>query len=287
MFYRWLIVLSRLVGLWLVRAAAAVVAAGYFVLLPRRRRASVARYRALFPGRSPRFALGCAWRQYQDFARVYADRLEVERRADVRFDCEGQEHLVEARAAGRGAILLMSHVGRWELSARLLGQRYPELTLLMGGMPDGRARGGVDEAIRAAGVGVVTVADGQEQPLDILAAAQVLRKGAAIALAADRAAGEARRIVRPFLGRHVAVPAAPFALAATSGAPLLVVFAVKLGPRHYRFTCHPPIAVTGQTHAEREAAMAQAATAYLEKLREVVRAYPEQWHDFGALSPGG
>jgi lauroyl/myristoyl acyltransferase len=143
----------------------------------------------------------------------------------------------------------------------------------------------VDEAIRAAGMGVVTVPDGQEQPLGILAAAQRLRQGAAIALAADRAAGEARRIVRPFLGGQMAVPAAPFALAATSGAPLFVVFAVKLGPRHYRFTCHPPIAVTGRTHAEREAAMAQAATAYLERLRDVVRAHPEQWHDFGAQLP--
>jgi lauroyl/myristoyl acyltransferase len=279
--YRFLARISRFVGLWIVRVFAAIVAAGFFVLLPRRRRASVAFYRALFPERSRFAAVACAWRQYQDFARLYTERLEIERRKDIRFDSEGEQHLAEAKAAGRGAILLMSHFGRWEIGARLLGKRHPGLTLVMGGLDDGGARAGVDRDLRTAGVDVVTVPGGQGQPFDILQAVQSLRKGGVVSLAADRAYGEARMVNLPFLGHEVAVTAAPFALALVSQAPLLIVFAVKLGPRHYRFTCDAPITLTAPNRADREKVMEEAATVYLARLHEMARAHPEQWQTFG------
>ena len=286
MFYRFLVAVSRVAGLWLVRVSAAVIAAGYFVLLPRRRRASVSFYRALFPERSPLAALACAWRQYLDFASIYTERLEVERRSDIRFDREGEQHLDAARAAGHGAILLMSHFGRWEIGARLLGKRHPGLTLMMGGLADGGARGGVDSDLRAAGIEVVTVPGGQGRPLDILQALQCLREGGVVSLAADRGYGAARKLRLPFLGHEVEVTVAPFALALASGAPILLVFAVKLGARHYRFICDPPLQLSAPTRRDREPAMAQAATAYLARLHEMARAYPEQWQTFGAfLSP--
>jgi lauroyl/myristoyl acyltransferase len=279
--YRFLVWWSRIVGLWLLRVTAAIIAGGYFVLLPRRLAGSVRFYRALFPERSGAYAWLCAWRQYQDFARLYSERLEIERRADVRFESEGEQKLTAAKTEGRGAILLMSHFGRWEIGARLLARKYGELTLVMGGTENGGARGGVDADLRTAGVGVVTVPAGQGQALDILQAVQALRAGGIVSLAADRAYGDARMLQLPFLGRMVSITAAPFALALASGAPLLVVFAVKLGPRHYRFTCDDPITLRAASREDRQRVMAAAGAAYLERLRAMARAYPEQWQTFG------
>ena len=104
--YRFLARLSRFVGLWLMRVTAAIVATGYFILLPRQRSHSVHFYRALFPERSAWHAFRCAWRQYQDFARLYGERLELERRPDVRIESDSERKLMETRAAGRGAILV-------------------------------------------------------------------------------------------------------------------------------------------------------------------------------------
>ncbi len=281
--YRLLSRLSRLAGLWVVGAMAAIVAAGYFLFLPRRRRGSLRFYRALFPERSALHAWRCAWRQYQDFARLYSERLEVDRRDDIHFESVGEQHLAEARAAGHGAILLMSHFGRWEIGARLLGRREPGLTLVMGGQAQGRTRAGVDQALRQAGLDVVTVPAGQGQAFDILQAVQALRGGGVVSLAADRADGEARMLRLPFLGQHCDVAAAPFALALVSGAPLLVVFAVKLGPRHYRFSCDAPLTLRAPTRADRELVMEEAAAAYLVRLRELARAHPEQWQTFGGF----
>jgi lauroyl/myristoyl acyltransferase len=280
-FYRYLAVLSRYVGLWLVGVTAAVVAAGYFVLLPRRLGHSVRFYRALFPERSALHAFLCAWRQYQDFAALHRERLEIERRIDVRLDSEGECKLARAKAEGRGAILVMSHFGRWEIGARLLARRQEGLTLVMGGMASGGARAGVDRDLRAAGLDVRTVSAGQGQAFDILQASQILRAGGIVSLSADRAFGDARMLRLPFLSHVVSVAAAPFALALASGAPLLVVFVVKIGRRHYRLICDDPITLTALDRGDRPKVMETAALAYLQRLHDMMEAYPEQWQTFG------
>jgi lauroyl/myristoyl acyltransferase len=272
--------LSKLVGLWPVRFTASLVAAGYFVCFSRRRRHSIRFYRGLFPERSRWFATRCAWRQFQDFARLYSERLEVERRNDISFERDGDDHVAKAKAAGRGVILLMSHFGRWEIGARLLAEHHRELTLVMGGQVGGQARAGVDRDLRNAGVDVVTVPEGQGQSFDILQAVEVLRQGGIVSLAADRVFGDARRLRMPFLGHAVGVAAAPFALALVSGAPLLTVFAMRTGTRRYRFVSEPPMVLSAASRRERQAVMEKAAAAYLDRLQAVVKSYPEQWQTF-------
>jgi lauroyl/myristoyl acyltransferase len=281
LFYRILIRLSRVFGLWLIKIVATFVAAGYFLFLPRRTWHGVRFYRALFPQRGLLAGIWCAWRQYQDFASVYSERLEIERRSDIRFESHGDAFLAEAKAGGRGVILLMSHFGRWEIGARLLSRRHTGVTLVMGGEDDGGARAGVDRDLRDAGLGVVTIPAGEGKAFDILAAVQVLRQGGIVSLAADRAFGDARVLRMPFLGHTVAVAAAPFALALVSGAPLIPVFAVKVGPRHYRFRSHAPLSLVAPNRQARQSALEGAAAAYLDQLRAMIEAYPEQWQSFG------
>jgi lauroyl/myristoyl acyltransferase len=281
LFYKALTQVSRVVGLWLVRVVAAIVAAGYFLVLPRRTLHAIRFYRALFPDRGLGSAIVLAWRQYQDFASVYSERLEVERRPDIRFESQGDSFLAETKSAGRGVILLMSHFGRWEIGARLLSKRHDGVTLVMGGEDAGNARAGVDRDLRDAGLGVVTVPAGEGKAFDILAAVQVLRQGGIVSLAADRAFGDARMLRMPFVGHTVEVAAAPFALAMVSGAPLLTVFAVKVGRRHYRFVCNAPATLSAPDRKARQPVLEAAAAAYLEQLRAMIRAYPEQWQSFG------
>jgi len=279
--YRVLAWLSRLGGLWILRVFAAIVATGYFLFLPRRLVQSIHFYRALFPDRSTLHALGCAWRQYQDFACVYSERLEIDCRSDVTFERDGEQYLTQARQAGRGVIVLMSHFGRWEIGARLLAKNQQGVTLVMGGQKEGGARAGVDQDLRGAGVGVVTIPEGQGQAFDILEALKGLREGGIVSLAADRAYGDARVLRMPFLGGFAAVAAAPFALALISGAPLLTVFSVRLGPRRYRFVSDPPITLHAASRCERQAVMERAAAAYLQRLQAMTKAHPEQWQTFG------
>jgi len=62
-----------------------------------------------------------------------------------------------------------------------------------------------------------------------------------------------------------------------------VAFAVKLGPRHYRFTCDAPVTLAAPSRADRQRVVEAAASAYLVRLADMVRAHPEQWQSFGAF----
>jgi len=287
-FYRVLVAASRWAGLWVVSLFASIIAAFYFLFLPRRTGHSVRLYRALFPERGGWHAYGCAWRQYQDFARIYTERLEVERITTIGYESEGHEYIEQAVADKRGAILLMSHFGRWEIAARLLARDRHPMTLMMGAQQETNPNKRVAMDLKGDGVGVVAVSEGQGQPFDVLEAVDGIRNGGVVSLSGDRAWGNPRVLRLPFLGKEVAVPVAPFVLALVTGAPLLTVFACRTGPGRYRFTCSRPRYLKARARNERDAILRGAAQEYLAELESMMRAYPEQWQTFGPflLEPG-
>jgi len=280
-FYRALGRVSRWVGLWIVTVVAFFVASGYFVLFPRRLAHSVRTYRALFPDRGFWHGLVCAWRQYQDFAHVYTERLQLDRGASLTYESEGEQHLLDAQAKGQGAILLMSHFGRWEIASRLWAREHPAFTIHMGVRSAHVHDDEVADSLRKDGVNVVAVSNGPQQASQILDPFWAIRHGDIVSLAGDRAPSGARVLDVPFLGGHAPVNAAPFMLALVTGAPLLTVFAYRIGRRRYRIVCKPPRHVQAAARAQRNATLEQEATAYVEHLVEMMRAHPEQWHTFG------
>ena len=120
-FYRCLMFLAKRFGTWVFLPIAWPVATGYFLFFPRRVAVSVRFYRTLFPGRSRLYPLWCAWQQYHRFVHVFLDRFLLKEGEDLQTVHEGWEHLTTAAESGRGGIILMSHVGSWEIAAQLLG----------------------------------------------------------------------------------------------------------------------------------------------------------------------
>ena len=130
-FYAILTALSKIFGTWLFALTARGIAAGYFFLFPRRAAVSAHFYRTLFPDRNRLYAWWCAWRQFQNFTTVFLDRYLLHDSGAITYTFEGREHLIEAVRQGRGGILLMSHMGNWEVAARLLRSNIPDLRLML------------------------------------------------------------------------------------------------------------------------------------------------------------
>jgi predicted LPLAT superfamily acyltransferase len=288
-FYRILVCLARRFGLAPVRVLARGVAAGYFFLFPVRVAASRRFYRDLFPGRGAFFALCCAWRQFQQFAEVFADRLRLEGFGPLVYRCEGLDTLADARNAGQGAVLLMSHLGNWEVAARVLKRHLPglELMLFMGAEPGEQIEGLQKASVRTSHIKVVGVGPQTASPLEIVEAVRFLRRGGFVSMAGDRVwqAGQSTVAV-DFLGRPAALPRAPFHLAAATGAPLFVFFALREAPGRFLFEARqiPPSAQAPAVR--REAAVRRAAQAYADLLAVAVRRHPFQWHHFVPLDCG-
>jgi predicted LPLAT superfamily acyltransferase len=239
-------------------------------------------YRALFPRRHWIYHLWCTFRQFIDFTHVFRDRLLLAGDGTITTDFDGWERLRDAMG-GSGGILLMSHMGNWEVAARLLKKTLPDLRLLlfMGVKQKEQIEGMQKLAVRQSDIRIVGVDASGGSPLDIVEGIRFLRGGGLVSLTGDRIwQGEQRALAVRFLGRMVRLPAAPYVLALTAGVPVFVFFALRTGPRHYHFSASPPIFVSAIDRRQREAAMAMAAQQYADLLEDAVRRHPFQWHHF-------
>ena len=290
LFYRTLTVLARALGLGPVRLVARGVAAGYFFLFPARVAVGVRFYRSLFPDRGALFALGCTWRQFQEFTHVFVDRLRLQGFGALSYRFDGLERLAAAQAAGRGAVLLMSHLGNWEVAAHLLKRCLPGLSLMlyMGARPGEQIEGLQKTALRAGGVRVVGVAPQGGSPMDILEAVRFLRAGGFVSMAGDLVWHPAQSTLAvDFLGRRVALPRAPFHLAAVTGTPLFIFFALREAPGRFVFWAGQVQEPAAGTPGGRKDSPDRAAQAYADRLADTLRRYPFQWHHFAPLTAAG
>lgn len=272
---------ARLFGPWIFAFVSRIIAAGYFLFSPgvgESRRL----YAALFPDRSPAYHLWCTFRQYQNFTTIHFDRFLGNQGQAARFTCHGEEGL-QARLQQGGAILLMSHLGNWEMAARLLMEQHRDLQLLL--YMGIKEKEGVErtqkEELQRAGVRIIGVDQGQTSPLTAVEGIRVLQSGGLVSLTGDRVWRPDQRCVPvDFLGQRAMIPEAPFIFALVSGAPIFVFFAFRTGTNGYRFTFSEPITIRPGGRKERQGVIAEAAQGYADLLAAALRAHPFAWYHF-------
>ena len=90
--------------------------------------------RALSRQRGALYHLWCTFRQYQNFTTIHLDRFLARPDGQPSFTSQGWQKL-ESVIGSQGGVLLMSHLGNWEMAARLLqttGEPTCKLLLYMG-----------------------------------------------------------------------------------------------------------------------------------------------------------
>jgi len=286
LFYRAIIFLKNHCGRWIFLLFAWHVATGYFLLFPRRVAVSVRFYRRLFPEGGRLYPLWCAWRQYHHFVHVFLDRLLLTEEAKIATTYEGWEHIAAAARSGQGGIILMSHVGSWEIAAQLLGRygrKLPDLRLMLylGEKHREQIERRQKKSVEQSGIRIVAVPEDGGSPLDILEGLNFLKGGGLVSLTGDRLwGGEQRTVTVRFAGGEARIPEIPYTLALLSGAPLLIFFVYRTGRGRYHFLTKPPLYVLAASRLERRKAIESAAQAYADLLAETVRAHPYEWYHF-------
>ena len=282
-FYKALVTLSRLTGPWLFSLVSSGIAAGYFLFCPGRVSVGLHFYAALFPRRGRAYHLWCTWRQFQNFTTVFLDRFRMQAAAGIRYTFQGEQTLQAIIDKGNGGILLMSHMGNWEVAARRLQQNLAGLRLLL--YMGARARQEIEslqkETVASSGIDILGVDETGGSPLDIIDGVRFLRTGGIVSMTGDVLWRDDQAAVEvPFLGKNVRLPEAPFALAMVSGAPLVIFFALRTGQGQYHFQAAEPIFIDKTDRRNRSAAIQAAARSYAALLEDAVRAHPDQWYHF-------
>lgn len=284
LFYKFISLLSRVTGLWIVSASAWVIVAAYFILLPGRTRSSVRFYRAVYPERGLLFHVLCAWRQYHHFSTLFVDRLRFEKKGGLKWVGQGLEYLSSAAKKGEYGILLTSHFGNWEAAARGLQALDLRILLYMGIRQYEQIEAQIKQDLADHGITIVAVSKDSAAQFEGLEGLNFLKSKGFVAMAGDLLWNSAQKSVAVKFFRHdVLLPKAPYVFALVTGVPVFVFFVVRTGKASYRIVAHPPVYVKAVSRDQRESAMQQAAQRYADLLEQAVREHPEHWYHFTPL----
>jgi len=279
--YRLLVRVAELCGSWLFVVVSRIIATGFFVFssrVPESRRF----YAALYPDKGKLYHLWCTFRQYQNFTTIHFDRFLKNQTQAVTFTSTGWDRL-EAVIGYQGGILLMSHLGNWEMAATLLKQQREDLQLLLYmGVKEKEGLERMQKAdLRKSGVTIIGADPENNSPFSAVEGIRFLRNGGIVSMAGDIVWRSDQRKVRVrFLGHNAYIPEAPFIFALVSGAPLFAFFAFRTGKNSYHFTLSDPITIQAKFRQNRAAAITRAAQQYAQLLEQALRQHPFEWYHF-------
>ncbi len=225
-----------------------------------------------FPEMEPAARERLLARHYAELGRAAAEyphlgRLVRAPRDEVFAAYEGEAHLHEAAARGRGVLLVTGHFGNFELLGASIGRLHPVDFVFR--PPSNPGAGRWLLSVRAAaGVGQLTTSGGIKRVF------QALRAGRWVALLGDQ---DARRegVFVPFLGRTASTPAGPARIALATGAPIVFGAIHRAGDGRHCVRIAPPIVPEGDPRDE--AAVRALTLRHTQALEAAVRAHPEAW----------
>jgi predicted LPLAT superfamily acyltransferase len=199
---------------------------------------------------------------------------------DIRFIHQGSEHLFRLAEEKRGAILIGSHLGSFDMMRLLAGRHGLVVNVLMFTKNAERITAFLHNLDPESRVRVIAL-----DPSSMRTAFEIkqcLDRGEFVGILGDRIwpADRAHRELLPFFGQPAPFSLRPFLLAGVLGAPLLFAVCVRRGPSTYEAAVevlHPG----GQVpRAAREARAREWLQGYVASLEHWCGEEPLQWFNF-------
>lgn len=201
-------------------------------------------------------------------------QAEVERMVTV----EGEEHMKQALAMGKGVLLVTGHFGNWEVMARWIAMHNYPINVVARDARDPAATKLLTDTREGNGAQVLYRGNSARAVL------QCLKKNEIVGLLPDQNAAD---VFVPFLGQRTGTVDGPGIIHLKTGAPLLFGWCVRLPDNRFQITFEPPevIKPTGDKSADVDRVM----TLINARLEAQIRRNPTQWlwlHDRWKASPG-
>ncbi len=212
-------------------------------------------------------------RVYEHFGVSLAEILLIPRmvaRGELsqRVKLEGREHLDRALEEGRGAIIIVPHMGNWELAAMAVAaggykvnsvSRPIENPWLHEYFTPRRQATGHKLVFREGAIGAIR---------------EVLGRNEVIAIMPDQNAHE-KGVFVPFFGRPASTGRTPALMAIKSGAPIIPAKSWRCGRLEHKVVFTPPLRPAPGVPLEE--AVTRLTAEMTARIEEWVRERPEQW----------
>jgi predicted LPLAT superfamily acyltransferase len=269
--------LARNLPRWLVRPLLYPIVC-YFMVTSPDARASSAGYLRRVLAREPGWR--DQWRHLFAFASCTLDRIFLLSRRYSSLDVavDRPEDVRAAVARGKGCLLFVAHFGSAE-SLRLIGeQRQLPLSILLDRQHGRMLMQLLEKLNPELAAGIIDASE--RGPQLVLNLKEALQAGRMVGIMADRALSSDRSVVVEFLGGRARLPAGPWQLAHALQVPVILGFGVYHGGN--RYTAHFELYCDSLRlpRENREAAIAEHAQRYAQRLEHHVLRAPYNWFNF-------
>ncbi len=185
-----------------------------------------------------------------------------------------EETLHRSKAAGKGIILVLPHMGNWEVAGAVAESIGVPVLAAAENLPNPLITEWFVKIRNMVGIDIVLIGKGLRATGEL---SKRLRAGGTVALLSDRDLS-GRGVPVVFFGEETTMPAGPVALADRTGAPIHVVGSYfRKGRGHFYVVADPLQLPDGESREERVAAGVQV---FAEVLESMIRRAPEDWHLF-------
>ncbi len=220
-------------------------------------------------------ALGhMSWQNFRNHAKAYADLMQLPRERvesmGSRLKVDGLENLDQARAIGKGVLVVSCHMGSYEEAAAIWSATQAPVSLFAEELEPRALFEWYRDTRARLGISVL--------PLDhggIRKVLQALREQEIVITAIDRDITGTGYLM-PFFGKLAPVPLGPAAIALRLGTPLLPVCVIRIPDDTFLVMCAPPVIArsSGNVRADQVRITGE----LLAHIEGFIRRYPEQWH---------
>jgi predicted LPLAT superfamily acyltransferase len=222
------------------------------------------------------------FRHVFSFAENLLDRMimwsgEVD---SIRIDNRGRELVDELVREGKGAILLSSHLGSFDMLRELSAQTGIVLNVLMFTRHAVVINSFFEKLQAGRNLRLIRVEPGSLSAAFEMRAA--LARGEFVGILGDRIwpSEEHRTVAVSFLGRPARFPLGPYLLQGVLGCPMLLTSCVRTGPARYTATTQRFAPAGVIARGERLKHAEQCAARFAARLEEGCVANPNQWFNF-------
>jgi predicted LPLAT superfamily acyltransferase len=211
--------------------------------------------------------------------RVLVDRaiLGIMGPGKMKFTIHGRQELLGLVKKGRGFIMLMSHVGCWQVAVSALNFLKVPVNLLLE-----QEEGNIDRHyFEYAGVTCpIRIIDPGSFLGGTLQMLDVLKKGEVVCMMGDRVFGSEKSCLEiDFFGEKASFPYSAFKIGSATGAPIVVFFSYKTGYDSYALKVSKIIEVPENIGRSGES-FRPYVTQYVNELELYTREYPYQFFNF-------
>jgi predicted LPLAT superfamily acyltransferase len=250
----------------------------FLVAAPKARSASFDLARRVGRGDTLASRLRFAFMHFSTYGATLFDRMAMLSSTEdlFRFDKHGEEAIAAALESGRGAVLLASHFGNWELMAQCLTGLSAPTTMVMYDGVQPQVKEALSKLAEKRSFEVLFTDGGPVSAAGILSA---LNRGHLVGMMADRTLA-GRSVGARFLGDVAQFPVGPYSIAAAARVPTFQVFAVRRGRGRYSFHGFPMGVLQYRDRRRKNDDFERWAGVFAQRLEEFTREHPEQWGNF-------